>query len=46
MIYDVRFETGDVIHRFFKFLQLLILGMNSDKTPSDRSWIRSVCRKI
>jgi hypothetical protein len=35
MIYDVRYETGDVIHRFFKLLQLLMLGMNSDKTPSD-----------
>ena len=36
MIYDVRYETGDFIHCFFKFLQLLILDMNSDKKkPSD-----------
>jgi hypothetical protein len=27
MLYDVRFETGDVIHRVFKFIQLLLLGM-------------------
>ena len=46
MIYDVRYETGDVIHRFFKFLQLLILGMNPDKTLSDLSWVLSVCRKV
>ena len=26
MLYDVRFETGDVIHRIFKFLQLLLLA--------------------
>jgi hypothetical protein len=35
MIYDVRYETGDVIHRVFKFLQLLILGRNPDNTRSD-----------
>jgi hypothetical protein len=27
MLYDVRFETGDVIHRIFKFAQLLLLGI-------------------
>ena len=27
MLYDVRFETGDVIHRIFKFIQLLLLGI-------------------
>jgi hypothetical protein len=27
MLYDVRFETGDVIHRIFKFGQLILLGM-------------------
>jgi hypothetical protein len=26
MLYDVRFETGDVIHRVFKFAQLLLLA--------------------
>jgi len=35
MIYDVRYETGDLPHRFFKALQLFVLGMNPDKTPSD-----------
>jgi hypothetical protein len=27
MLYDVRFETGDVIHRIFKFCQLILLGI-------------------
>ena len=27
MLYDVRFETGDVIHRIFKFGQLILLGI-------------------
>jgi low temperature requirement protein LtrA len=26
MMYDVRFETGDIIHRVFKFIQLLLLA--------------------
>jgi hypothetical protein len=29
MLYDVRFETADVIHRVFKFLQLIVLGIVS-----------------
>jgi hypothetical protein len=35
MLYDVRYETGDLPHRFFKALQLFVLGMNLDKTPSN-----------
>jgi hypothetical protein len=35
MLYDVRYETGDLPHRIFKFFQLLVLGMNPDKAPSD-----------
>ena|SRR5271156_2755711 len=35
MLYDVRFETGDLPHRVFKFFQLLVLGMNPDNALSD-----------
>jgi len=33
MMYDVRYETGDLPHRFFKAMQLFVLGMNRGKTP-------------
>jgi len=33
MMYDVRYETGDLPHHFFKAMQLFVLGMNRDKTP-------------
>jgi len=29
MLYDVRFEVDDVIHRLFKFAQLILLGTSS-----------------
>jgi len=36
MLYDVRYETGDLPHRVFKFFQLLILGMSHYTTQSDK----------
>ena len=46
MMYDVRFETGDFIHCFFKFLQLLMLGMSPTEDILISRWVRGICRKV